>query len=132
MEGEVKAGPEMDRMVAEEVMGWEIKRHYQPEGMIFHAREDDAIFVNGEMRWWADAWSPSTNIAHAWGVAEKLRLLVFPCKDGWAAAIPYDADGEGPAHGEHWIDDSLSHYAEADTAPLAICRCALMAMEKKG
>lgn len=73
-------------------------------------------------------WEPSENIAHAWEVAEKLRLMVFPNKSGWAAAkARYDSAGEGPSHGETWIDESLDHYAEASTAALAICRCALKA-----
>lgn len=77
-------------------------------------------------------FAPSKNGAHAWLVAERLRLMVFPNKTGWAAAmVRYDTTGEGPQHGEHWIDDSLDHYATAPTPALAICRAALKAKGAK-
>lgn len=121
---DMPAGPEMDRLVAEKVMGWAIKRHYQPEGMIFHAREDDAIFVDGKMKWWANAWSPSTNIAHAWGVVEKMRQL------SWKA-FQLSSHDEGQRWGAIFMSGGMEARKVADTAPLAICRASLIAMESK-
>lgn len=62
---------EIDRLIATEVMGWEIKKvNYSPDGSYY-----EAYFKNGEMINYVDAveFFPSTNIADAWLVVEKLR-----------------------------------------------------------
>jgi hypothetical protein len=80
-----------------------------------------------DVRYLPSDFAPSKDIAHAWRLAEQFRLMVFPRGKGWACARTYASGGEGPSCGEHWIDDSLDVYAEAPTAPLAICRAALLA-----
>lgn len=110
----MEAGSEMDALVAERIMGW------KPEGY-FHPGEED------QWEGWRDdkgdgGWvSPigySTELDCAWDVVEKMRtipmggFILTEQRDGWTA---------------HWagVDEF------APTAPLAICRAALKAMEEK-
>ena len=88
----MKLGPELDRLIAEKVMGWPADE--------WHQSCNDCT-----------KWSPSTNIAHAWEVVEKLRnIMVGPWTHGrWAACAMQDGD---------W-------FSVADTAPHAICLAAL-------
>jgi hypothetical protein len=115
---EMKAGPEMDRLVAEKVMGWAIgsdgcsveERH----GRLWRgeAWEDDCYI-----------WRPSTNIAHAWEVVEHLRgwwtAVELKSIDECCACLIEDNSGD--------VNERYVATAEADTAPLAICRAALKA-----
>lgn len=117
----MEAGPEMDRLVAEKVMGitfaagtdWELGDDGRVIGPVY-AEERDA------MGW--HYWSPSTNIAHAWEVVEKL-------KDHREWHIEND-QGEI----REWIVEILSlatgrrYSTDSASVPLAICRAALKAM----
>ncbi len=90
------AGPELDRIVAERVMG------------LTDASDDDYR-----------AWQPSTNIAHAWEVVERLRptgarLILTDYGPDWDAVFRRS--------------DDTYECAQADTAPLAICLAALRAV----
>lgn len=68
-------------------------------------------------------FKPSTDIAHAWEVMEKMHCLqVAPLgSDQWHACRRQDGD---------W--DCCDWYAIADTAPLAICRAALLSLVEMG
>jgi hypothetical protein len=104
-------GPELDRLIAEKVMGEAI-----PPGAPLLCADS------------VTTWSPSTDIAHAVCVAEPLRLMIFPHHDGgWCAARAeeYGVENNSPAHGDLWIDDGISHYAHAETIPHAVCLAAL-------
>lgn len=106
---DMPAGPEMDRLVAEKVMGW---------------------ISAGSPYWYKDGynvqsvyeWQPSARIDNAWQVVEKmeergspLRMMFKSIHDkGYWARF-----GDGPQN------------FYGDTAPLAICRAALIAMESK-
>lgn len=88
------AGPELDRLVAERVMGW-----------------GPCTGVDLEQ------WHPSTDIAHAWEVVERVRggigFSIQRCEMlGWLC----------------WFRSASDNVARADTAPLAICRAALLAL----
>ena len=131
----MKAGPELDKLVAEKVMGWVLTQDGPGEG----AWEDDYSADYG--RWmpsdspgagphaWETVPSYSTNIAAAWEVVEKVSelsdghftLMKFTThyRAGFQTPVPYDSD------------DRFEHWSVADTAPLAICRAALAAVEKK-
>ncbi len=106
----------LDAEVAEKVMGW----HCDGE---FNWRDE-----NNVMQDWVDSWWPSTDIADAWQVVEKMqeRGAVFgyqTIKEGvrgnfaWFGVLPT------PASSFH-----EDFYGEGETAPLAICRAALEAL----
>lgn len=119
----LEAGPEIDALVAEKVMGW------KPDDDDGHAWED----ADGDWKAhrkdgpWMDTgeviWSPSTDIAAAWEVVEKFSK--------------FRIDNHG-----HYDDPKLRYMCEVydeardlhsgrvfgETAPLAICRAALRAV----
>jgi hypothetical protein len=72
-----------------------------------------------------DAWSPSRVIGDAWEVIERMRTR------GLMPAIDCEADGSWFVS---WTanttagESGVGHYA--DTAPLAICRAALLALKR--
>jgi hypothetical protein len=116
----LEAGPELDRLVTERVMGWVM-------------RPNNGLGGNGEMWWFnpttgfpcgpCEDWSPSQEIGDAWCVVEKARLAVIPSEDGWYASAIIDIEHDS-------IRPALTLFgtqALADTAPLAICRAALKA-----
>lgn len=92
-----KAGPELDARVAREVMNWEI----------------------------AGPWSPSTDIAAAWEVVEKIGLFSDEAYDGIGFTLWHDANG--------WFvgTPDFRTGVQAPTAPLAICLAALEALKEK-
>ena len=120
---EMEAGPEMDALVAEQVMGW----HWgeAEDGVATWTHTDSGIA-------WAVAeptFSPSTNIADAWQVVEKLIGL------GYWISLSHN----GNQHAACWdfrlcdrATESKREIAIEATAPLAICRAALKAVEAAG
>lgn len=112
---EMGAGPEMDRLIAEKVMGW---KEYHCEG----GYTDTSGYIRITDKWASDenSFHPSTNIANAWEVVEEIVAdrqdsafeLFFRGKDGWGVATT----------------DNV-RWALGDTAPLAICRAALKAVQ---
>jgi hypothetical protein len=98
---EMEAGPAIDRLVAEKVMGWTIKpRHNGFTSPATHL-----------------SWGPSEGIEDAWVVVERMIALgkmFSQCTHG------HD--------NEEWSVSFGTANALADTAPLAICRAALKAV----
>ena len=103
---------EIDRLVAEKVMGWEVPYEYDDIGIMAYTIEKGAF-----------AFSPTNKIADAWQVIEKLQ------KDDWHIEL-YNEN-------EKWCFD-LTKYNEfmfvdrfyrtsAEDASLAICLAALKA-----
>jgi len=150
------AGPELDVLVAEKVMGWKRGRGWfdSPTNALgdrwFDAEgnrlgDDHATpegHGGGDSEYPDQVWSPSTDIAAAWEVVEKLNSSMLrrdarrdtsgrydhgcffhlernALLDAWAERTGRDPLKE-PRPPEPW------HYA--DTAPLAICRAALKAV----
>lgn len=107
---DLPAGPELDRLVAEDVMEWFVED--SGDGMPWFAVWPG----DGTSRWvhQVAVWNPSTNMAHAWEVVERMRV------HGSAAIQSGDFGWEVIFGGSVGI---------ADTAQLAICRAALKAME---
>lgn len=110
---DMPAGPEMDRLVAEKVMGWHARG--------FDGKRHDWYDGHDFIRGWS-YWNPSTNIAHAWEVVvERMRdhsRFFNVCQRlevCWCEVVDY----EGMP-----LDRT-----KAETAPLAICRAALKALE---
>lgn len=125
---ELPAGPELDRLVAERVMGYSLYHYDKGDrgddywalldrdacAMVYSPRpgqyitefpSEVAAFV------W---WQPSTNIAHAWEVVERLREL----EQGVEILV-------NPGHIRVRINYGETVSVLASTVPLGICRCAL-------
>jgi hypothetical protein len=105
------AGREMDALVAERVMGWvrhpdSMYRHWcerQPDGTLRFLDQCEPLHT-------VRPWHPSTDIAAAWEVVEKL-VSEQGLHLWW--------------HNVWLVDFALSGAQRAETAPLAICRAAL-------
>jgi len=118
----MEPGPELDRLVAEKVMGWRRRSHkfsqnawewYNPEIPDPYHNKD---FVCNDV----DLPKFSTDIAAAWKVVNRLRekqfdIMIKTLKDRWEVLI------SDP-------DKILDWYATAPELPLAICRAALLAV----
>ena len=111
----LEAGPELDALVAEKVMGWRMIRN---DPLLSHTGWIDG---DGRKRTRYDPPPYSTDIAAAWEVLEK-----FP----W-----FRIDNRGDYEGNQAFMVELSDDAKnlsgkmwAPTAPLAICRAALRAV----
>jgi len=135
----MEAGPELDRLVAENVMGWIAPTDIDGvRGWLRWCEEEQRYVWAG---WWIESpptdengeidpiwllagdkvWSPSTDIADAWVVvqqlAQGLELAIAGSPDDiWRVAAC------NPAESMPWPVIE----AEAPTAPLAICRAALL------
>lgn len=117
-----EAGRELDALIAEKVMGWTVDPIYR---MYTGAGMRHAVGNNLDTR-----FNPSTNIAAAWEVVEKMRergdwVNLEGDKEGWMVEVwPFTADDSWAGGGFYGEDVK----AKADTAPLAICRAALKAL----
>jgi len=107
---ELQAGSELDRLVAEKVMGYQWRD--TSLGRRLASPDFKQLYSNAETLPYVPAFS--TEIAAAWQVVEKLRLVVEPWGSGWCTTNLEDGDA-----------DLRTVFAAADTAPLAICRGAL-------
>jgi hypothetical protein len=121
---ELPAGPELDRLVAEMVMGWQWGKNRIDAGMDAFGDWREAHEVEGPIRnpggYFVRHWSPSTDIAHAWEVVERMSELGNPLRhlsDG-RSRIGYFFARFGDSTEGNW---------PAETAPLAICRAAIVA-----
>jgi len=137
---EQEASVELDALVAERVMGWEVTRKPHPAmpdgGMVIMANfppdgpEWSKIFKKGRaiqdipMVPRSMLWNPSTDIRAAWEVAERAGVFILNresmSEKRWRAGVylhPLSARGRS----------ERAVYAFADTAPLAICLAALKA-----
>jgi hypothetical protein len=107
---ELVAGRELDALVAERVMGW-VQEEPQP-----HPVNSFAIYFGGPPPY-------STDIAAAWQVVERMR------EQEYSIALDSDTWLKHP-YAVHFIGGNSGCVScTADTAPLAICRAALKAVE---
>lgn len=132
-------GEEINSLVAEKVMGWHKGQYLYPNGVIIDEREDwldaDGRYVHGIKRedgWYEDDedfhllhWHPSESILWAWEVIEKMQ-------EEYSFIL---SSNDPPTDDEHkWYCEFFSkgdpvfidHEVYAPTAPLAICRVALL------
>ena len=120
---EMPAGREMDVLIAENIMGWAVHQR-NTAWWVKVADENEVTTEVMGFTYGKDRFAPSTNIADAWEVVEKMGNCLFACgrsdAGAWEAYFFFVNSGVG----------KLSE-AHGDTAPLAICRCALMAMGVK-
>ena len=120
----MKAGRELDALIAEKVMGLDVHNKVN----IFYNRPKN------QKHGWQNIPHYSTKIADAWLVVEKLA------NEGFCPALIYDDDGSWtmafdgiqnlPEDDEPLITSfCIEAKMIADTAPLAICLAALKAIE---
>lgn len=126
---ELKAGRELDALVAEKVMGW---RPMQG-GVSMEIGEKGDLWEDGSRKWYGKDGDPrpmrllpspkfSTDIASAWLVVEKTDPVF-----SWVLSRAQDGDYD-VSMTFHATDYEIVYEATADTAPLAICRAALKAV----
>ena len=110
----MEAGREMDALIAEKVMGWILHPH-KTHWMIYEG--DQTKTMRPKYRNYGDFF-PSTNIAAAWEVALWLREYwgQFDLLAGLEWHCWHDLEHTKPE--DKW--------GMGDTAPLAICRAALL------
>lgn len=132
MPNELPAGPELDRLIAEKVMGW---TWHDDESLRLGGLWVNESGVGAEppsvsdQEYMPSTWQPSTSIAHAWEVVERMepQLRIQP-----GGHTPYYAimRSQGGYVAGYWTDINWMT-SPADTAPLAICRAALQALRYK-
>lgn len=108
----LEAGDELDAMIAERVMGWACPTGYNYWMTLHGGGTFDLHALKAN-------WHPSISIATAWEVVTKLaaeRMVKL-----------YNEGAGGQWYWEFFIWTKGSHVkARAETAPLAICRAALL------
>ena len=122
----MKPGRELDALAAEKVMGWR-KKTFPGGGGGFTAWVDEnekvmKLISNSTMSetcYRCDYFRPSTDIAAAWEVVEKMseqwpQYQLAKIEDGWSVMWGFDGYGWPEATGK--------------TAPEAICKAALLAV----
>ncbi|GAF72144.1 unnamed protein product [marine sediment metagenome] len=123
------AGPELNVLVARWVKGWfvsdSIPNHYRLPLYV-----GSRVTHKSEPFEWHD-WQPSTDIAAAWEVVDELN------RRGWWVKFNHCLSNGIPAYQAEFTHKpdkykGLCVYAVGDTAPLAICRAALKAVQAKG
>lgn len=120
---EMEAGATLDAAIAERVMGW-TRGPGKYEGEFWHRQVEGSPWQTADVQ----TWSPSTDIAAAWQVVEALhaRNTIFELcihhgqLEGGLYAVSVTVTGAaGHAYG-----------GKGASAPLAICRAALWAVDK--
>ncbi len=112
------AGREMDALVAEKVMGWNL------------SLSKDIWCKDGECLRDTDDWSPSIDIAAAWELVEK---FAHNHRNNLAVEMGFSHFSLVAYPGGEWfcslgLNDCVAHSAKAETAPLVICRASLIAI----
>lgn len=114
---DMPAGPNMDRMIAEQVLGWKRGKMYGNRNgeWIIPGRENDT-----HPRTWDQTPRFSTDILAAWMIVGHMQYIhLMQCKS---------LDGMFKCEMRSGSED---YSTWAETAPLAICRAALIAKEKQ-
>jgi len=125
---ELQAGPVLDALVAERVMEWT-----KIKSMCGLVRSDSSwLDKRTGCRKAQKHWSPSTDIAAAWEVWEALPREYKPLSNigiTWGITdshYMFHPNGERVYICQGILDcGEIKWHAEAETAPLAICRMAL-------
>ena len=130
----LEEGPELDRLVAERVMGW---TYDEPRWLTSDGKPTG---------WNGDAhriFSPSTDIAAAWVVITQAQAFLLKAGDipgDWVALLgsgiddkPFWSASFGCLDPMDWRDATERDHSDcvhgdADSSPLAICRAALKAV----
>lgn len=116
------AGPELDRMVAEKVMGWEPWQ--TAAGLKYwmidkYVKRSASIQAEENPPWHYPVFLPSTNIAHAWEVVERITMPQ-PIRPG--QTLPPNTQFMG------WWNRANLWAESGPDAAHRICRAALLAI----
>lgn len=128
---DIPEGKELDELVAEKVMGWHKGNYIFPDGKTIGENDNDWLDEDGKFMCGIDKedyyeddedfhllhWHPSGSILWAWEIVEKSKSFEL---------TNYQTYEPNEWH----CSISLGSYcydAKAETAPLAICRAALLA-----
>ncbi len=121
-------GPELDALVAEQVMGWTNIRADADE-IAFVGPRSGQLGMAPRKDYLETIPAYSTEITAAWPLVEKLGLWVFPDEDVWIAGRPRSLSGKKYVPNmymdETGVVDGRIDMVTAATAPLAICLAAL-------
>lgn len=124
----MEAGPEMDALVAEHVMGW-TREGVSRDGKTDYFEHEDGFVIRIH-----SAWYPSECADHAWEVVEKLKELnrspvLSSRANGWYVSTR----NEGVIQHRCQESGALLNAkeiglvtAEGPTMPVAVCRAALL------
>ena len=113
---------QIDKLVAEKVMGW----HWVPfdksdPDRFIHLSDPDGMWLDAENKFHHNDFLPSLNISQAWEVVESQRI--------WSVTIENLPDHPREIVCRFYKPFTGFHFfAVAETAPLAICRAALLAL----
>ena len=129
MAKEMTAGREMDALLAEKVMGYTLSELSLPAYPKYKLFDIESGEFSGYVK---EVPHYSTDIAAAWEVVKRMPIpfKLEKCwekayqigPEGWSACWCTDADCEGCNENSRCTNGDD---AWAETAPLAICRCAL-------
>jgi len=129
MAKEMPAGREMDVLIAEKVMGYTLSELSLPAYPKYKLFDIESGEFSGYVK---EVPHYSTDIADAWEVVKRMPIpfKLEKCwekayqigPEGWSACWCTDADCEGCNENSRCTNGDD---AWAETAPLAICRCAL-------
>ena len=129
MAKEMTAGRECDALVAEKVMGYTLSELSLPAYPKYKLFDIESGEFSGYVK---EVPHYSTDIADAWEVVKRMPIpfKLEKCwekayqigPEGWSACWCTDADCEGCNENSRCTNGDD---AWAETAPLAICRCAL-------
>jgi hypothetical protein len=131
----MEPGRELDKLIAEQVMGWSIYRfdkdvpercYYMLVDKSFDPVVDDGYWNAGERKTEEEAWNDnrpfSTDISAAWEVVMHLKskywyFMLSDENEGWEASF-------------YWDPHRPAFEAVSSDAPQAICKAALLAVLK--
>lgn len=134
----MKPGRDLDELIAEKVMGWKRISYEQLYPSQVGRKEFSMYWYdsnNKETRLAEDcndyyqpeeAWSPSTDIASAWQVIERIKSTA-----GDRVTFRLEYIDSVWSYGYENLNTDIFDCIEADTAPLAICLLALKALDNK-
>ena len=133
MAKEMPAGREMDALIAEKIMGYTLSELSLPAYPKYKLFDIESGEFSGYVK---EVPHYSTDIAAAWEVVKRMPIpfKLEKCwekayqigPEGWSACWCTDADCEGCNENSRCTNGDD---AWAETAPLAICRAALKALE---
>lgn len=115
---------DIDRQVAEKIMGWKASKY--PYLSYYDKDGNDIILM--------EDWQPSTNIAHAFEVIDKLidmgfYIKIFIIDGGHGVEVSIFKQGVGKKSKHHIENEVYTEYAK--TPAMAICGAALSCVEDK-
>ncbi len=120
----MKAGREMDVLVAKKVFGWKLVKNKGEAGGSFWTGHGG---VFGDMH---KSQTPeySTDIFASWEVIQKMHEMKYryALRGHFRGSDLHIAEFDD----QDWADSNPLYNAIADTTPLAICRAALLAVMK--